>query len=258
LVKSSTNLEAGIFPEDSLKLQKLYYVSGWLLRAAEMESQRRRKDSTIRNQLTSLVELGEVANEDELSDLPYNEVATTDAFGGLKYPNQMFFTFVAMLENCCVHCLTANNIIVFRPYIVGEMKRELNVDLNVRTQLRDCCLLDSIEDVKDICEYLIRTYLRMRGKDFVRRIMSSSRRSRSTQHRHEQAAISNPKLHLNKNKRKSKQEKKKNQETKHDGDRDRADLEIQSRIMHSIVVDIVDGADDSDSDDDAESDQEEE
>jgi hypothetical protein len=261
LVSSCTDTEAGIFPDDQTKLEKLYYVSGWLLRAAEMESLRRNEDSTIHQHLVSVVELGEVSDEAELAELPAGEVTQTDAFGGLKLPNQVFFTFVAAVENTCATCLTANNVITFGPYIVKEMKRELIANCNVQSMIRECCLVKDNEDVSQISEYLVRTYMRMRGKDYVRRVMSSSRRSRSTQHRHEQAALSNPKLRINKKtKKKTKKPVSVSSATNNDDSND-TENESQGRIMHAIIEEIVQmpeeecsDTDDDDSDDGRDSD----
>jgi hypothetical protein len=254
IIKSTADIDSDIFPKQQLQLEKLYYIAGWMLRAAEMEAQRRNEDSTIHKHLVTLVEYGEVSSQDELVELPVGEVVRTDAFGGLKYPNQMFFSFVAMIENACRTCLTANNTIIHGPYIAEELRLGLIDNHNVRSLLRDCCMIDTDEEVSGISEYLVRTYVRMRGKDFVRRLMSSSRRSRSTQHRHEQAALSNPKLRINKRKKKSKKPDSVTQQDDEVTDHDIEILETQSRILHSIVVDIVntEESEDESTDDDEE------
>jgi hypothetical protein len=161
--------------------------------------------STIYNHLELLVQNGE-ANEEEIRevDLPVGEVLDTEAYGGMKYPNQMFFSYVAMIEKACHTGLTANRTVVHGPYIVEELRCELIASSNMQSLIRDCLLLELNEDVSDVTQYLVRTYMRMRGKDFVRRIMSASRRSRSTQNCHKQAVLITPKLSPKKSKNRRK------------------------------------------------------
>jgi hypothetical protein len=99
--------------------------------------------------------------------------------------------------------LSMENLIIYGPHIVNKMQGELVDNYWMKEMVSDCILDDAV-DSYELLKYIIRTYLRMRGKDFILRLMDLCQRSRSTQHWHEMAVLSNPKFWPKMSKRKTK------------------------------------------------------
>lgn len=73
------------------------------------------------------------------------------------------------------------------------------------------------------------TYMRMRGKDFVRRLMGRHKKGTTVGKRQEMAAVSNPKLRIAASKKIEK-----------DGEKESSETEEDERAEPAIMRDIID------------------
>jgi hypothetical protein len=102
--------EGGIYPADALQQEKLYYVVGWVLMALAKAGGTRYNNSRVGNQMIELMDECHETNPDELEYLPTGHVKRVEAFGGMAYPNQIFFQLVATVEKAFATLLTKKNL----------------------------------------------------------------------------------------------------------------------------------------------------
>ena len=184
--------------------ESLYYIAGWLLRAALKASKQREKD--VKEQLRVLVTNASFTKELAIVDnnLPTAKVDRVEKFGGLNYATGDFFIFVQRLEYVFVKTLTPELLVMNGSSLIELVYVALNEDKNVFNLTAKFCEGNvNIEVISTVVAYLTRTYCRMRGKDFARKIMSKDTKSLQQTRRPTLAAASNPAIYKAK-KRKNK------------------------------------------------------
>ena len=182
--------------------ESLYYITGWLLRAALKAAKRR--EEQVREQLNMLVSKASYSREKavEHSDLPTAKVERVELFGGLAYANEDFFNFVERLEFIFRSTLTPEYLMMNGSSLIDLVYKCLNSDDGLLDNI-SIFLEDEIssETVQAVTKYITRAYCRMRGKDFARKLMSKDTQSLKQTRRPTLAGVSNPLIHKSKRKK---------------------------------------------------------
>ena len=104
-----------------------------------------------------------------------------ERFGGLVYVSEQFYTFVLRLELVFKKFLLPEYLAVYGSMIVGRLydgiKQCEEVYKYVGTMIAGGDQFDDAvndETIRNVSVYLVRTYCQMRGKDFVRKLLSQS------------------------------------------------------------------------------------
>ena len=158
--------------------ESLYYITGWLLRAALKAAKRREKE--VKEQLRVLVVNGSSTRELAVdnNDLPTMKVEQVEKFGGLSYATNDFFVFVQRLEYVFIHTLTPELLMMNGSCLIEMVYGALNEEDLVFDAIAKFCEDNvGVEVISSVVKYITRTYCRMRGKDFARKIMSKNTKS---------------------------------------------------------------------------------
>jgi hypothetical protein len=196
--------EGDVFPADDARCEVLYYIAGWQICAVKKYAGRMNSNAELKTTMTKLIVIANETDENELHQLPIAKVRRVEAFGGMMYPTFEFYTFIACIEKICNQVLTNAGMITFGGEIVKKLKESLVLDNSLKTKLQELLDLDpNDDDVDGVYTYIVQTYMRMRGKDFVRRVMATLRRNNGTQLRHELATLSKERAKGGKKRKKS-------------------------------------------------------
>jgi hypothetical protein len=158
-----------ILPDDPILKNTWYYVASWLILAAE----KRLKcgANSVKPTLTELLKTAE-ASQAELAILPTGKVDKAEIHEGrMKRASRSFFHFVAVVEKVCEQLLVMQTIKIEGPQFIRPFCRILCMHSTIQNQLKECCPSVEHGGIVELAELLIRTYMQMRGKDFVRKIM---------------------------------------------------------------------------------------
>ena len=198
----------------------LYYIAGWLLRASIKAAKRR--EQNVADQLNVLESKSSLKREMALenANLPTAKVEMVERFGGLQYVNEDFFSFVERLEYVFRNALTPELLVMNGSCLIQIVYLNLNTEDGVLDVIENFCEENIDPDVcSKVVKYITRTYCRMRGKDFARKLMSRDTNSLKQSRRPTLAAISNPETHqAHRNKTKKDNDKKAEEEEEMDGD----------------------------------------
>lgn len=194
------NFEAAILDDiidgDFIDLQlayseTLYYICGYLLKAARKVG----KGATDKKTKLGVYEafgtnhvFAEGKNElleagDEARNLPTGKTDRRSN-GFLLYPKAHFFQTMVLIERIYLALLTTENLVSFGPAAIKRIHNKLTGDERIRERLKHG--MSSLSDGDTECwekhldivvNYILRTYSRVRGKDFARRLLGRSRKS---------------------------------------------------------------------------------
>jgi len=129
-------------------------------------------EKTIAKYLNNIALCSAIDRESAIScSLPVGKDDRLMAYRGLIYSFVDFFHFVSRIEKCFETIILNKNILIFGPSLSIILMMELRGNKSL-----DCVVFDMIgvSDAisQDIYFYILKTYIRMRGKDIARRIMS--------------------------------------------------------------------------------------
>jgi hypothetical protein len=190
--------DTSLVPEGDHRRETLYYITGWLLCAAEKQAARRKKGSCLQNALTELVTNASATDDAEISSLPTRKVTDAQLHEAkLKFPSTHFFNFVAVVEKVCETLLLEQNLVIHGPGIVKDIALLLQEEAAVLSRLKKCIGL-GLPDLDDACLIetagcLINAYMNMRGKDYVRTILGASVKADTVGHRSKMQLVSKSK-----------------------------------------------------------------
>jgi hypothetical protein len=176
---------ANLLPEDVLLLETWYYVSSWLQFAAQKRLTRCSDKSALKPPLAILVASFEHVTDEQKKGLPTGKVQRTQLHEGkLQMTGPKFFYFVAHLEKICEAVMLPRSIKIYGPSFIDELA-SIIVSLDIIKEQLKICLGErgvNIDDngLLELGEYLVSTYLNMRGKDFVRQIMGKKSLTQGT------------------------------------------------------------------------------
>eukprot|EP00978_Attheya_sp_CCMP212_P047091 scaffold421221_cov91-Attheya_sp.AAC.1 len=188
-------------PLTETRKENLYYISGWWINAASKEGQRRRgkKEENATDTASALIYFASssrvVVNHGNLStianSLPTGKIDRVMAFDGLTYPTMEWYEFTCRVEKVFENLFTVANLMVYGEALVRRVRSGLESNPTIREIIQSFLPDDtSTETLESVIHYIFRTYSRMRGKDFARKIMSKTKSSLSIGTRHTMAVMS--------------------------------------------------------------------
>jgi ribosomal protein L12E/L44/L45/RPP1/RPP2 len=149
-----------------------------------------------------------------------------ERFGGLRYVNEDFFSFVERLEYVFRNTLTPELLVMNGSCLIQIVYENLNTEDSVLEVIEKFCEENIDPDViAKVTKYITRTYCRMRGKDFARKLMSKDTNSLKQSRRPTLAAVSNPATHEAKRQKKKGDDKKAEEKEKKEESEDSAQEE---------------------------------
>lgn len=174
--------------------EKIYYIAGYLVDAMGKASHHRKKGvKEALNCIVSNVKLDRDA--EEIQNLPSGEVKRIEMFDGLKYVTKEFYEFVVRLEYIFLILLSPEYLTMVGAELIIQLYKALNsqqefidsitafINLNCDIEVESC-------NVESIVKYISKTYCRLRGKDFVRKMMARDTRTTDQTTRQAQKAVS--------------------------------------------------------------------
>jgi hypothetical protein len=160
---------------DPVTFPIVYYISGWVLCAIRKFSDRRRC-----RVLTAFHASNMIAG-DETKGLP-DELVRLRTRGGLVFASRMFYSLMLVIEGAYTRYCTLASLAIHGAGLVQKVHTALQRSARARYLFQACASrakvaadvdvdVDSILD--DLFAFLLKAFLRMRGKDFVRSAASS-------------------------------------------------------------------------------------
>ena len=194
ILASCSDSPEELLPKNNLLKETLYYICGWLLHAADRRSMKAKQGSVLQRCLASLVQNVALSKE-QANKLPTGKIERVQLYDKLRYASVEFFVLVASVEKVCDSILVARSIKIYGPSITSELAEILSQNTEVLRLAKKCfdkgfSITDS--ELLTVTKYLVTTYMRMRGKDYVRQILGM--KTLSVGHRAQLKVLSNPAL----------------------------------------------------------------
>jgi hypothetical protein len=171
---------------------QLYYIAGYTLRALSNEGVRRLErgkckpflDFVNRNSLP--LEEVKVRRDDDLREKPYLSKMIKNDAGGLIWASDSYYRTLVRIEYTYQEMLSDKNISTHGRAIVNRIDEYLCQHETIRSELK-------VDDSTDsVIKHLLLVYRNMRGKDFVRALLSRSRSTLNVALRKTLKVISDP------------------------------------------------------------------
>ena len=183
---------------DTIALETLYYIAGWMIHAAKKAAPRR--SINTRHCLVFFVNSATINDSDSngMRGLPTGKVDRLIRFGGLKYATYQYFQFVARMEIIYCNMLSEEYIVTLGPNIVDRIRVALMTEKDVTDWLVDFVPPDTSQQCfNDIVQFTLLMYSRMRGKDFAMKLFKKNS-ALTLPMRQIQAVLSDPKHRVKK------------------------------------------------------------
>ena len=182
--------------------EKIYMLAGYLVNATEKASKQKKDDSKIQivmKEFTNAVKLNWDDSE-AIAKLPAGEVIRVELFGGLKYVTEKFFQFVMRIESVFVSCLKPEYLVMVGSDLIVRVYSSFIDDPGAHEFISSFLTnYDKDDDeVIILTKYVTRTYCRLLGKDFARKMMSRDIKSNVQTTRTTQAVVSQSKFYESK------------------------------------------------------------
>jgi hypothetical protein len=166
------------------------YIVGFLLCVTEKEGKNRKdKGRTFLwfARFHSLTKPSDI----ELARLGSVPIRKIDCLtnGGLKYPTSYFYETMVHVERICLAMLTEENLVAFTQDTSRRIHTKLKENKVVRARL--CRGIQDKDDKDKVVNFVLQTFMRLRSKDFVAKLMGRSRKGQSVSTRTEQSVKSN-------------------------------------------------------------------
>ena len=198
-VLSQTGEEmAGLLAFEEQVAKRTYYIAGWILNASKKEATKRGDSSSFGEFLVALANncvMHRTAAKE--SDLPTELVEEHQAFGNLSFPTRLFYEFISVMEAVSQQVLTPINQTIYGNRIIQELYDKLSEHEILKSQVISFIsfgvgvAIEVRDQSSAILEYIVRTFLRMRGKDYCQRFMGDQGQSLTKGLRPTMAALSN-------------------------------------------------------------------
>lgn len=237
--------------------KRIYYIAGFLCRAAEKEAARRTQDpdspgfdvgqSIIEaaSHFVSERSSSEVAEVKE--SLPAGVASLVDkwsVFGGLKYPTRQFYSLIAKIEYCYVQLATAENLRTYGGIVVSYICNEIATNDALLGHFGSLLREDRYDEstIQLAFKYYIKVFGNLRVKDLSRKFNVNAQLHKSTTAglRPSLATKGTKKSKRSKAKSKSKVKKKPKAKAK--------EADISEEELHNELLDIANNSADDDSD----------
>jgi hypothetical protein len=235
--------------------KRVYYIAGFLCRAAEKEAARRTKDPNspgfdvgqcIKEAADHFVSEKSPSEVDEVkSSLPDGVTELVDKwslFGGLKYPTRQFYYLIAKIEYCYVQLANAQNLRTYGGVVISYICNEIAANSalvgHFGSLFRDGSFDDST--IRLAFKYYTKVFGNMRVKDLSRKLNSQLHKSTT--------AALRPSLATKGDNSKRKRAKSKSKVTRRPKDstnqEEQSDMQIHNDLVDIASAGIVDDSDD--------------
>jgi hypothetical protein len=156
-------------------LQQTYYIAGWIAQALGAEGAGRRENSAIGKKLLVIMTAISYSKGNEHDPLlPTTMVRQVQAFGSLKFATKPAFLFVCYLEAICIKCLTLVKQILYGNAILEMLFQSLFANERLlgifKLKIIGAISMDA-NMIRECYRIVLHLFLKMRGKDYVRRYM---------------------------------------------------------------------------------------
>jgi hypothetical protein len=167
---------------DTLLRQTIYNIAGWLVKAVEKAVTRMKTNIKLKVALKKISESAGFVSVDDAKEqnLPTAKVDETVSKVALRYVSATFFSFVLVVEAVCEKVLVERSILIFGSDVVNQLATVIVDFPQVRAVVRKCCYdTDELtnDEVGPVTTFLITIYLKMRSRDYIRQIVSKTRKS---------------------------------------------------------------------------------
>ena len=155
--------------------QCIYYVGGWHAHALKKASIRREPD--LRNLMQTVfanITMKRIDAKDQ--NLPMQKVERVEKLGGLKYISDDYFVFIQRMEYVFMNLLTPEKLAMIGSDLITNVYTELSNNTFVSAAIMQFTIgVDNVQsDLQNkLTLHMTRTYCRMRGKDFARKMMQT-------------------------------------------------------------------------------------
>ena len=180
--------------------QCIYYVGGWHAHALKKASIRREPDHrNLMQTVFANITMKRIDAKDH--NLPMQKVERVEKLGGLKYISDDYFVFIQRMEYVFMNLLTPEKLAMIGSDLITNVYTELSNNTFVSAAIMQFTIgVDNVQsDLQNkLTLHMTRTYCRMRGKDFARKMMQTGFREKNLGKgiRPTVAIISDPKLRL--------------------------------------------------------------
>ena len=187
---------------DPIEQQTLYYISGFIVSSLFKMAKRTR--STV---MEAFARGNSIPHSNAVEQGLPHECVTAKSRGYLIYASDELFLLTKRLEQIYHHNLTTEKLLSHGGGLVGKVDRLVEGDRTVKQHFDDTCLLmmdvlesDGIHDMPD-CQptfrRILQAYMRLRGKDCVKTLMSTIKKSPNSTRSEIAAAIKFASRHAN-------------------------------------------------------------
>jgi hypothetical protein len=158
----------------------LYYIVGCLLKASHSEGTRRQQKGTLLTAWADRNSLSKEAVEKarELGSLPLQMTSRRDK-GGLRYPNFELYKAMVKVERIYEALLTDDNLVAFGPAAVERVRRLVLRNDAIRASLA-VAVGKSAAGVDTVVDYVLKTFGRIRGSDYAKKLLARTGKSYET------------------------------------------------------------------------------
>ena len=187
---------------DPIEQQTLYYISGFIV--SSLFKVAKRTGPTV---MKAFARASSISHSKGVEQGLPHECVTAKSLGYLIYASDELFLLTKRLEKIYHHNLTTEKVLSHGGGLVRKVDRLVEGDRAVKQHFDDTCLLmmdvlesDGIHDMPDcqpIFRRILQAYIRLRGKDCVKTLMSTIKKSPNSTRSEIAAAIEFASCHAN-------------------------------------------------------------
>ena len=176
-------------PINALVEQTLYYITGYLLKAMKSHGSRQKANTTVKAAFDMFVATHEISHSDaKAAKLPVRLILLKSD-GSLHYPSNELYRLVCYMEHAYHSLLTLKNIIVLGSDILAIVDNLIQSDPAINDLFQKCMVSVreeaaielTTDDETALLKFILDLYLKLRGKDFVKTLLSIVSKSVSLQ-----------------------------------------------------------------------------
>jgi hypothetical protein len=152
-------------PMENETAECMYYISGYLLQAIKKEGIHRKGMGSVFRRYANANSLDQHGVKlAQMGSLPSEKTDRIISNGGLLYPVDDFYWATVRIGQIYEALLTADNLLLFGPHAVSRIHSRLLANGVIRQQLSIGLRED--EEYPKIVDYILRTYMHLKGKKF--------------------------------------------------------------------------------------------
>ena len=156
--------------------EAVYYLAGWLIKALVKNAKHRNEDGKLKEFMDRLAANStSEKGAEQIANLPTQKVEYVELYGGMTYCNSPFFEITMRLELCFMKTLNAEFVTLYGADLIVQIYSTLSVEPLLKKAITVLLNMDldvEIAEVGIMTKFICRAYCRMRGDDFVKKLMS--------------------------------------------------------------------------------------